>query len=219
MELNDVVNVTNAWNAAHILSCPPLQRSWKGVYWFHVVRPSVRPSVCPSVCGRIRVCSVSIVRVIMGQRGVFSECRCSSCSSSSSSLSVFYIQSLLVTVHITTKNRACYFVRLYHWNGNVFILIRFWSLAASDVVKMTISSAASGENFVKMTTFSLQWYARHLLYLAMIFISHANNICPIARPPVMVRYEGVLGGSRLHPCPLIVVDLLSPFINRDQLTW
>ena len=28
---------------------PLLQRSWKGVYWFHLVRPSVRPSVCPSV--------------------------------------------------------------------------------------------------------------------------------------------------------------------------
>ena len=28
---------------------PPLQRSWKGVYWFHLVRPSARLSVCPSV--------------------------------------------------------------------------------------------------------------------------------------------------------------------------
>ena len=32
---------------------PPLQRSWKGVYWFHLVRLSVCPSarlpVCPSV--------------------------------------------------------------------------------------------------------------------------------------------------------------------------
>ena len=30
---------------AMILSYPPLQRSWKGVYWFHLVRLSVRPSV------------------------------------------------------------------------------------------------------------------------------------------------------------------------------
>ena len=44
-----------------------------------------------------------------------------------------------------------------HWNGNVFILMKFSSLAALKVVKMTTSSAASDENFVKMTTFSFQW--------------------------------------------------------------
>ena len=31
------------------------------------------------------------------------------------------------------------------------------SLAALEVVKMTTSSAASDENFVKMTTFLFQW--------------------------------------------------------------
>ena len=30
-----------------------------------------------------------------------------------------------------------------HWNGNVFILMKFSSLAALEVVKMTTSSAAS----------------------------------------------------------------------------
>ena len=44
-----------------------------------------------------------------------------------------------------------------HWNGNVFILMKFSSLAALEVVKMTTSSAASDQNFVKMTTFSFQW--------------------------------------------------------------
>ena len=44
-----------------------------------------------------------------------------------------------------------------HWNGNVFILMKFSSLAALKVVKMTTSSAASDENFIKMTTFSFQW--------------------------------------------------------------
>ena len=44
-----------------------------------------------------------------------------------------------------------------HWNGNVFILMKFSSLAALKVVKMTTSSAASDENFVKMTTFPFQW--------------------------------------------------------------
>ena len=46
-----------------------------------------------------------------------------------------------------------------HWNGNVFILMKFSSLAALKVVKMTTSSAASDENFVKMTTFSFQCVA------------------------------------------------------------
>ena len=46
----------------------------------------------------------------------------------------------------------CSFVPL-HWNENVSILIKFSSLAAPEVVKMTTSSAASDENFVKMTTF------------------------------------------------------------------
>ena len=45
---------------------------------------------------------------------------------------------------------------LLHWNGNVFILMKFSSLAALKVVKMTTSSAASDENFIKMTTFSFQ---------------------------------------------------------------
>ena len=43
-----------------------------------------------------------------------------------------------------------------HWNGNVFILMKFSSLAALKVVKLTTSSAASDENFIKMTTFSFQ---------------------------------------------------------------
>ena len=38
-----------------------------------------------------------------------------------------------------------------HWNGNV-VSLTFSSLDALKVVKMTISSAYSGENFLKMTT-------------------------------------------------------------------
>ena len=37
------------------------------------------------------------------------------------------------------------------------------SLAALEVVKMTTSSAASDENFVKMTTFLFQWFCAKLL--------------------------------------------------------
>ena len=46
-----------------------------------------------------------------------------------------------------------------HWNGKVFILMKCSSLAALEVVKMTTSSAASDENFVKMTTFLFQCMA------------------------------------------------------------
>ena len=40
---------------------------------------------------------------------------------------------------------------LLHWKANVIILTKFFSLAALEVVKMTTSSAASDEIFVKMT--------------------------------------------------------------------
>ena len=38
-----------------------------------------------------------------------------------------------------------------HWNRNVFILMKFSSLDALEVVKMTTSSTASDENFIKKT--------------------------------------------------------------------
>ena len=40
-----------------------------------------------------------------------------------------------------------------HWNRNFVILMKFSSLAALKVVILTTFSAASDENFVKMTTF------------------------------------------------------------------
>ena len=46
----------------------------------------------------------------------------------------------------------------HHWNENVIILMKFSSLAAPKVVKMTTFSAASDENFVKMMTFPFQWW-------------------------------------------------------------
>ena len=36
--------------------------------------------------------------------------------------------------------------------------MKFSSLAALEVVILTTSSAASDENFIKMMTFSFQWY-------------------------------------------------------------
>ena len=40
-----------------------------------------------------------------------------------------------------------------HWNGNAIILMKFSSLAATEVVKTTIFSEFSEENFIKMTTY------------------------------------------------------------------
>ena len=45
---------------------------------------------------------------------------------------------------------------LYHWNENVFILMKSSSLAVPKVVKMTTFGAASDETFIKMMTFSFQ---------------------------------------------------------------
>ena len=46
--------------------------------------------------------------------------------------------------------------RVPHWNENVVVLMKSSSLAALKVVKMTTFSAASDENFIKMTTFPFQ---------------------------------------------------------------
>ena len=39
----------------------PAQRSWRGVYWIHLVRPSIHLSVHPSVCRRHGFRSISLV--------------------------------------------------------------------------------------------------------------------------------------------------------------
>ena len=46
---------------------------------------------------------------------------------------------------------------LLHWNRNVAILMKFPSLASLEIVKVTISVAASDENFMKMTIFTFQF--------------------------------------------------------------
>ena len=58
------------------------------------------------------------------------------------------------------RSNSIYFNFPYHRNGNVFILMKLSSLAALEVVKVTTSSAASDENFVKMTTFLFQCISR-----------------------------------------------------------
>ena len=53
---------------------------------------------------------------------------------------------------------------LNHKSGNVFILMKFSSLAALEVVKMTTSSAASDENFIKMKACPFQCRATTLIF-------------------------------------------------------
>ena len=58
-----------------------------------------------------------------------------------------------------------------HWNGNVVILTKSSSLAATKVVKMTTFGATSDENFVKMTTFLFQgkmWRCSNFPWLSVI---------------------------------------------------
>ena len=59
--------------------------------------------------------------------------------------------------HPNTSIRYVYAPVDHHWNENVVILTKSSSLAALKVVKMTTFSAASDENFIKMTTFPFQW--------------------------------------------------------------
>ena len=63
----------------------------------------------------------------------------------------------------------------HHWNGKVFILMKCSSLAALEVVKMTTSSAASDENFVKMTTFLFQWCWWNQMSTWTAFRSHIRD--------------------------------------------
>ena len=70
----------------------------------------------------------------------------------------------------------------YHWNGNVVILMKFSSMAALKVVILTTFSAANDEDFVKMTTFSCQWYK--------------NGILPVWR--FLLWYKTILPLSYFH---------------------
>ena len=63
----------------------------------------------------------------------------------------------------------------YHWNENVFILMKCSSLAALEVIKMTTASVASDENFVKMTTFSFEGYCTHVRWYQIEVWHHGNH--------------------------------------------
>ena len=59
-----------------------------------------------------------------------------------------------------------------HWKWNVVILMTFSPLAP-EVVK--ISSAANGETFVKMTTFSFQWLRCYIFLSAALRAEKCNS--------------------------------------------
>ena len=63
-----------------------------------------------------------------------------------------------------------------HWNGNVIILIKFSSLAALEVAILTTFSAASDDNFVKMTRFSFQWWRHHALLTPEVALITTSGI-------------------------------------------
>ena len=60
-------------------------------------------------------------------------------------------------------------IPLFHALKCKFILILFSWLVAPEVVKMTISGAASHENFIRMTTF-ISGYWIFVIYLTINFI-------------------------------------------------
>ena len=61
---------------------------------------------------------------------------------------------------------------LCHWNGNVIILMKFSSLAAREVVKMTTYSATSDENFIKMITFPFQCSIHYTFQFCCIWMTN-----------------------------------------------
>ena len=67
--------------------------------------------------------------------------------------------------------------KLDYWNKIAVILMKFSSLAALEVVILTTSSAASDENFVKMTIFSFQWYIYASLGLNELRIDFLSTSC------------------------------------------
>ena len=81
-----------------------------------------------------------------------------------------HIQDRMIRHHKSMKN-----LHNSHWNENAIILLKFSSLAAVKVVKMTIFN---DENFIKMTTFpiSVSYHIMHphhsiaVLYNAIIDI-------------------------------------------------
>ena len=88
-----------------------------------------------------------------------------------------------------------------HRNGNVFILMKLSSLAALEVVKVTTSSAASDENFVKMTTFLFQWMCYLWLYEFKVLL-YSTCIMTLVWNFVLywTWYSSIQSSAKPHHC-------------------
>ena len=93
-----------------------------------------------------------------------------------------------------------------HWNKTLFILTKLSSLAVQEVVKMTTSSAAGDENFIRMTTFSFQcryqqFLGERLSLSPIIWLSDSNILPSFSQIPcdgMWLSMDGIcfhLGGS------------------------
>ena len=90
-----------------------------------------------------------------------------------------------------------------HWNRNVFILIKFSSLAALEVGEMTTSSAASDGNYVKMMIFSYP-STLHISLLMPWFLMLCHRLCvpsPSALPSItLINKINITKMVCLLPC-------------------
>ena len=90
-------------------------------------------------------------------------------------------------------------VRFHTWNGNVVSLTKFSPLAAPKVVKMATFGAASGENFVKMTSFPFQCmrglHTRYQEWFSGLFINprwHAELVLKSIGPNIYLQFLSFL---------------------------
>ena len=105
-------------------------------------------------------------------------------------------------------------LRANHRNGNVIILTKFSSLAALKVVKMTTSSAASDENFVKMTTFSFQWWYRLDFHeISSSWLSNAS--LPVSYPGANFL-KGAARITAIHLTIIVMGNARLPFLTSNH---
>ena len=103
-----------------LLLYPPLQRSWKGVYWFHVVRPSIHLSVETS-CGCQLMMVVGIV-ILCWITMVVGNCSFNASHGRSTGLLLLWWWAVAVSM-LHKKIRFIIITedRLYYWKINCII--------------------------------------------------------------------------------------------------
>ena len=76
-----------------------------------------------------------------------------------------------------------------HWNGNVVILMKFSSLAASEVVSLTTYDAISDENFAKTITFPFQCMSCLHTSTPELYIAFLNTAWIIVPPYHFLKHS------------------------------